>query len=59
MLVANECIDAVIKSGTSEILCKLDLEKTYDKVNWEFLDYMLGRMDFKKKWRKWMKSVMG
>lgn len=41
VMMANECIDEVIKRGESRILCKLDLEKAYDKVNWTFLDYML------------------
>lgn len=59
VLVANECIDAVIKSGTSGILCKLDLKKAYDRVNWEFLDYMLERIGFGKKCQKWMKKCYG
>lgn len=34
------------------MLCKLDLEKAYDHVNWEFLLYMLRRCGFCEKWRK-------
>lgn len=52
VLVANKCMDAVIKNGNAGILCKLDLEKAYDRVNWDFLDYNAGRMGFEKKWRK-------
>lgn len=33
VLVANECMDAVIKNGDSGILCKLDLKKAYDRVH--------------------------
>ena len=29
------------------MLCKLDLEKVYDHVNWDFLIYMLRRSDFR------------
>lgn len=59
MLITNECIDAVLKNENARILCKLDLEKVYDRVHWDFLDYMLGRLGFGKKWRKWMKKCYG
>lgn len=35
-------------------LCKLDMEKAYDNVNWSFVNYMLQRMSFGEKWR-WIK----
>jgi hypothetical protein len=36
------------------VLCKLDLEKAYDHVNWEFLLYLLKRCGFEEKWRDWI-----
>jgi hypothetical protein len=36
------------------VLCKLDLEKAYDHVNWDFLLYMLGRCGFSAKWKQWI-----
>lgn len=33
VLIANDCMDVVIKNGQSGMLCKLDLEKMYDRVN--------------------------
>lgn len=36
------------------LLCKLDLEKVYDHVNWEFLFYLLHRSGFGEKWGAWI-----
>lgn len=46
VLCVNECIDAHIREGKPGVLCKLDLEKAYDHVNWEFLMYVMRQHGF-------------
>lgn len=46
VLCANKCIDAWIKEGKLGVICKLDIEKVYDCVNWDFLEFVLGRCGF-------------
>jgi len=46
VLIANKCIDSRFRSEVPGVLCKLDLEKAVDPVNWDFLLYMLKRCGF-------------
>lgn len=36
------------------LLCKLDLEKAYDMVDWHFLHFVLSSMGFSRKWCLWI-----
>ncbi|KAL6328006.1 hypothetical protein AAG906_031350 [Vitis piasezkii] len=54
-LIANEVIDSLLKRKESGVLCKLDLEKAYDRINWDFLLSVMQKMGFGEKWAGWIK----
>jgi len=58
VLVANEVLDEVKRKKRSCIFFKVDYEKAYDFVNWEFILYMLKRIGFCDKWIHWIKSCL-
>ena len=54
-LVANEVIDYWYKRKEKGLICKLDIEKAYDSINWNFLMKVLRKMGFGSRWEEWMR----
>ena len=54
VLIANEAVDSRLKDNVGWVLCKLDIEKTYDHVSWSFLLAVLKKMGFGERWIKWI-----
>lgn len=56
--MVNEVVDDLVHNGNGGLIYKLDTEKAYDHVSWDFVDYILYRMGFGMKWRLWMKVCL-
>lgn len=54
----NEYVDAMLKAGWSGVVCKVDMKKAYDHVNWGYVDWVLNQMGFSERWRHWMNICM-
>ena len=52
VLVASELIDEMKKKKKPVFLFKIDFEKAYDSVNWDFLLDMMEVMGFGQRWMK-------
>ena len=54
VIIANEVVEEAKRSHKSCLVFKVDYEKAYDLVSWEFLIYILRRMGFCSKWIQWI-----
>ena len=43
VLIANKAVDSRLKDNVGGVLCKLDIEKAYDRVSWTFCWLFLKR----------------
>lgn len=58
VLVLNEVVEFGKRKNRRCMLVKVDFEKAYDCVLWDFLRSMLGSMGFGVKWCGWMKAMV-
>jgi hypothetical protein len=58
VVVLHETVHELKRRKQSGIILKLDFEKAYDKVNWEFLLQVLSMRGFPIVWCQWMEKVV-
>ncbi|XP_071695239.1 uncharacterized protein [Rutidosis leptorrhynchoides] len=51
-LILSEIIEWYKRKNRKLMIFKVDFDKAYDSVNWQFLDYMMMRIGFGVKWRE-------
>lgn len=59
ILVANEIVEEYRQKKKRLAIVKVDYEKAYDSVNWDFLYHMMDRMGFYDRWINWVKECLG
>ncbi|GJY77297.1 putative RNA-directed DNA polymerase, eukaryota, reverse transcriptase zinc-binding domain protein [Tanacetum coccineum] len=57
-LILNECLAWYRKRKKSLMVFKVDFEKAFDSLRWEYLDEIMGKLGFGSKWRKWISGCL-
>jgi hypothetical protein len=58
VVIAHEVLHSVLSCRGQGLVLKLDYEKAYDKVNWQFLLDILEKRGFGKRWIEWTKKIL-
>ncbi|XP_071727561.1 uncharacterized protein [Rutidosis leptorrhynchoides] len=58
LIVVNECVDFLKNNKHKGLLFKVDFEKAFDCLNWEFLIDVMKCMRFSSKWRRWILTCL-
>jgi len=58
VVIAHEVVHNVHSSKQPGVILKLDYEKAYDRVSWDFLHEVLESRGFCNKWLSWMKCLI-
>ena len=58
VVILHETVHELHRKNQSGVIFKIDFEKAYDKVRWNFLFQTLRLKDFSHKWIEWIKSFI-
>ncbi|GKB52504.1 putative RNA-directed DNA polymerase, eukaryota, reverse transcriptase zinc-binding domain protein [Tanacetum coccineum] len=57
-LILNEVMAWFRKRKKQLMIFKVDFEKAFDSVRWDFLDVVIDKLGFSSKWRFWIKGCL-
>ncbi|XP_071700548.1 uncharacterized protein [Rutidosis leptorrhynchoides] len=57
-LVANEVVEDLKRNKKHGLIFKVDFEKAFDSINWDYLLEVMKCMGFGTKWCKWISSCL-
>ena len=57
-LIAKEAVDSMLRRNDGGVVCKLDIEKAYDHLNWEFVLEVMRRKGFGQRLLSWISWCM-
>ena len=58
-LILNECMAWYRKRKKDLMVFKVDFEKAYDSLRWDYLDVVMEKIGFGFKWRTWIYGITG
>ena len=58
VILVHEVMHSLKISRTPGMMIKLDIAKAYDKLNWEFMEKMLGAYGFSPDWVEWVMDLV-
>jgi hypothetical protein len=58
VVILHETIHEMYRKKLDGVIIKLDFEKSYDKVNWSFLQQTLRMNGFSPLWCKWIDQIV-
>jgi len=58
VVILHETVHELHRKKQSGVILKIDFEKAYDKVRWDFLRQTLQMKGFSPKWIEWVRSFI-
>jgi hypothetical protein len=58
VIILHEIVHELRVKKMKGIVLKLDFQKAYDKVQWDFMMDVMRKKNFPEKWLTWMKQMI-